>query len=82
MRKKIMHYVLLLAVLSFVNCGKKGEIKNINLSEPAVEVEVSKNAIRVGIAAVISPKEGFLHHKELLDYIGEKMSQLFHYAPE
>ena len=67
MNKKIIPYFLLIAILNLLSCGKKEEVKNINLSEPGekVETKIPENAIRVGIAAVISPKEGFLYHKEL-----------------
>ncbi|MFN3966453.1 MAG: phosphate/phosphite/phosphonate ABC transporter substrate-binding protein [Endomicrobiia bacterium] len=77
MAKKLILYFLLLTILSILSCGKKEEIKNINLSEPAekIETKIPQNAIRVGIAAVLSPKEGFLYYKELLDYIANKISR-------
>jgi phosphonate transport system substrate-binding protein len=77
MAKKLIFYFLLLTILNLLSCGKKEEIKTINLSQPEKEVElkIPENALRVGVATVISPKEGFLYYKELLDYIGEKMSR-------
>jgi phosphonate transport system substrate-binding protein len=31
-------------------------------------------SLRVAVAAMVSPKETFIHYKELLDYIGEKLN--------
>jgi phosphonate transport system substrate-binding protein len=78
MNKKVIYCLLLLSILHFLACGKKEEVKNIKLSEPGetAKIEMSKNVVRVGIAAVISPKEGFLYHKELLDYIEKKLCRL------
>ncbi len=77
MNKKLILYFLVLAIINFSNCNKKKEVKNINLSEPAekIETKIPQDAINVGIGAIVSPKEGFLYYKELLDYISKKISK-------
>jgi phosphonate transport system substrate-binding protein len=73
MKKIIIYFLLLLNFIS--GCSKKEEIKNINLSKPKKEIEtkIPKNAIRVGIASVTSPRESFLYYEELLKYIEKKI---------
>ncbi|MCM8804308.1 MAG: phosphate/phosphite/phosphonate ABC transporter substrate-binding protein [Candidatus Omnitrophica bacterium] len=72
-----MYKFLLISVILFclTACEKK-EIKEIKIFQPEEEKKISiqERSIKVGIAAVLSPKDGFIYYKELLDYLSEKMS--------
>lgn len=70
-----MRKAIILFLIFFLSCGKKEEIKNINLKKPTkkLETKITGNALRIGIAAVISPRESFLYYQELLKYIEEKI---------
>lgn len=76
MRKIISCFLLFITLILF-SCAKKEKIKYTNLSKPQerIETKIPKDAIRVGIAGVTSPKESFLYYEELLKYIEKKISQ-------
>jgi len=59
-------------------CDRNGDTKVIDFSKT---VQVSRpdtshpgpDALRVAVAAMVSPKEGFVYYRELLDFLGEKL---------
>jgi phosphonate transport system substrate-binding protein len=68
----------LLAALS--SCGSGGESRVIDFSDT---VDVAKpdastsdqRALKVAVAAMISPKDSFAYYRELLDYLGRKLGK-------
>lgn len=62
----------------FLGCSNDSDYKQVDFSKtipaPAQsEQGISHSALRVAIAAMISPKETISKYKALMDYIGEKM---------
>jgi len=70
-------FVMLIAVYG---CGEDGDAVVVDFSK-TVEVErpispdPSSARLRVAVAAIISPKETFIYYRQLLDYIGGKLSR-------
>jgi len=64
------------AAIFLLSC-ERSEVKKIKLFQPVEKKEAAtqKIGLRVGIAAIISPKEGFIYYRELLDYLGEEISR-------
>lgn len=76
-----MKYALTLLIVIIVigfflySTIKKEKIEKVNISrsvQPIKEKKVNPE-INVGIAGMISPKEGFAYYKNLIDYISEKL---------
>ncbi len=67
--------LLLIIVLSLTACQKE-KIKEIKLfqSEEKKEILKTEKSIKIGIAAIVSAKEGFVYYKDLLDYLSKKIS--------
>ncbi len=67
-------------LLMIGGCGKDSSTKVIDFSKT---VEVSRpdtsrpgpDALRVAVAAMVSPKEGFVYYRELLDFLGGKLNR-------
>lgn len=72
--------VLGLALLTLGGCGREGETRVIDFSDT---IEVSRpdtsaparGSLRVAVAAMVSPKQGFSYYRELLDYLGQKLNR-------
>ncbi len=61
-------------------CGGDGETRLIDLSKTvAIERPEDRPAeyrpLRVAVAAMISPKETFIYHRQILDYIGRRLNR-------
>jgi phosphonate transport system substrate-binding protein len=61
--------------LCFSGCSRDGDYKPVDFSKTvAIDYPdtrpVREKVLRVAVAAMISPKETFIHYRELLDYIG------------
>ncbi len=71
-------FVLAFLLLFSAGCGRQ-ERKEVKLFEPGSGVpeiiQEDERSFRVGIAAVLSPKEMFVYYNNLLDYLGEKLSK-------
>jgi phosphonate transport system substrate-binding protein len=48
--------------------------KTIDVARPETP-SIGQRHLRVAVAAMVSPKETFVHYKELLEYLGEKLNQ-------
>jgi phosphonate transport system substrate-binding protein len=67
-------------LIVIAGCGREGDTKVIDFSRT---VEVSRpdtsqahpTALRVAVAAMISPKESFVYYRELLDFLGDKLNR-------
>jgi phosphate/phosphite/phosphonate ABC transporter binding protein len=70
----------ILVVLVISGCSSEGDYrqvdftKTIQVARPGPHLS-SHKSLRVAIAAMVSPKETFVHYKELLEYLGEKLNQ-------
>jgi phosphonate transport system substrate-binding protein len=69
------------AILVFAyGCGGDGDAKFVDLSK-VVAIEQPKDlpaggrSLRVAVAAMISPKETFVYHRQILDYIGKRLDR-------
>ena len=72
---------LLLTMLILISgCGKDNDAVVVDF-EKTVAVERPMNSVpdsaqlKVAVAAMISPKETFVYHRQLLDYIGKKLGR-------
>jgi len=78
--RNIFKILLILITWFTLNGCEKKEVKKVNLFHPEEKKDVSSpsssyvNSIKVGIAEVLSPKEGFIYYRELLDYMSTKLS--------
>jgi len=76
---RLFFQFLLPVILLFASgCGNEAETVVVDFSKAvAVERPVERPPvsprIRVAVGAMISPKETFIHYRQLLDYIGEKL---------
>ena len=70
-----MGFLLLLAIF-FSGCGKRATPPEINFKD-TVEIEEplesQGNEISIGVGSMITPEEGHVYYKELLEYIGKKL---------
>jgi phosphonate transport system substrate-binding protein len=72
----------LLVLLLFAVCGCTGDGdsrivdfgKTIEVTRPETPSNGHRD-LRVAVAAMVSPKETFVHYRELLTYIGQKLNQ-------
>lgn len=77
--------MLVLMLLACSGCGREGETRIIDFKDT---VEVTKpntsgpdrDSLKVAVAAMVSPKEGFVYYRELLDYLGRKLNKGIHLA--
>lgn len=69
-----------LAAMVLVSCGKDAEYKQVdfsaklNVAQPIAE-KYDRPAMRVAVAAMISPKETSIYYRELIDYLGAKIDR-------
>lgn len=69
---------LLLAL--HAGCGRDSEVKTVDFSRTITSHQPSSinpadKPVRVAVGAMVSPKETFVHYKEILDYIGRKLER-------
>jgi len=75
---RILFLISLLGLLTagLTNCGQKEEAKEVKLNNKEIskkeEISPEKNPLRIALGAMLTPKEGFIYYKQLLDYIEEK----------
>lgn len=80
-RSRLFLIFVITAILIFSHgCGGDAEVVVIDFSK-TVDVErpgdrsTEDRALRVAVAAMISPKETFVYYRQLLDYIGGKLDR-------
>jgi phosphonate transport system substrate-binding protein len=70
--------IVLAFLLFFFGCSSSSEPEKVSLKgsgeAPAAAPAPAENSLRVAVAAMISPKETFIFYKDLMNYIGEKVS--------
>lgn len=72
--------LIILCVLAVCGCRDDGDSRQVDFGK-TIEVarpetpQIGHGHLRVAVAAMVSPKETFVHYKELLEYIGEKLNQ-------
>lgn len=67
-------------ILVISGCSSEGDFRQVDFGKT---IQVARpephsprhESLRVAIAAMVSPKETFVHYKELLEYLGEKLNQ-------
>ncbi|MBS1132669.1 MAG: phosphate/phosphite/phosphonate transporter, periplasmic binding protein [Proteobacteria bacterium] len=74
-RPPLVYLISALAILT--GCGGDADYKPVDFTKtvPIAHPDsrpVQENILRVAVAAMISPKETFIHYRELLDYLGRK----------
>lgn len=70
-------------LMLLAGCGRDAETKVVDFSKT---VEVSRpdtsrpgpDALRVAVAAMVSPKESLIYYRELLNFLGEKLNRKIH----
>ncbi len=70
--------LVFLLVLVISGCSGEGDYRSVDFGKT---IQVARpephspphKSLRVAIAAMVSPKETFVHYKELLEYLGEKL---------
>lgn len=68
------------ALLTLGGCGREEETRVIDFSK-TVAVSVPDTSARgpddlkVAVASMVSPKEGFIYYRELLDYLGKRLDR-------
>jgi len=88
MRRKVNNRFLktgLLAVVALLltlntGCGRDSDVKTVDFSQtiPSVQpssVNPADKTLRVAVGAMVSPKETFVHYREILDHIGRKLGR-------
>ncbi len=79
-RRQISLALLVLAVLFVSGCKGDGDSRHVDFGK-TVEVArpdttlIEHRHLRVAVAAMVSPKETFVHYTELLTYLGDKLNQ-------
>lgn len=70
--------LVVLLMVFFPGCEKKEEPRKISLEKREAVRPLPGNArgkhLRIAVGGMITPKEGFVYYRRLLDYIGEKLS--------
>jgi phosphonate transport system substrate-binding protein len=81
LRRRHTRLVLFVLVILFVSgCTGDGDSrqvdfgKTIDVARPEKSA-IGRNHLRVAVAAMVSPKETFVHYQELLEYLGEKLNR-------
>ena len=72
--------VALAAILASIGCAEKRDVKTVSLKSSLENLGPQPQRsdvapLRVGIAAVVSPKETFRSYQELLTYLGRQLGQ-------
>ena len=66
-----------LILTGIIGCSRGERPERISLEKrEAVQASVKRSkedAVRIAVGSMITPKEGFVYYKQLLDYIGEKL---------
>ena len=72
--KLLLHYFILLFVISFLGCGQRQSLVEVDFDD-TVELKESHVSgipeINICVGSMITPKEGYAYYKALLDYIGD-----------
>ena len=82
LKKPFLFLIFLIAViLLFVDgCGDDGDIRLVDFSVANTVTRPKDHpqdfrSLRVAVAAMISPQETFVYHRQILDYIGKHLSR-------
>lgn len=71
--------IIILVFIGITGCSKKEKAVAIDIEEKqevAVEHNVSdEKPLRIAVGGMITPREGYIYYKKLLDYIGEKIGK-------
>jgi phosphonate transport system substrate-binding protein len=77
MRPLVFNLILLIFVsLLPLGCSLQKDALEVDLKKTVKVLDTEKNAapeISISVGSMITPQEGYIYYKELLDYIGEKM---------
>lgn len=76
MKKMRVWILTLFIILSIIGCGRREKIIEIDLSDTVKLKETSiflGPEINICVGSMITPKEGYVYYKELLDYIGKHL---------
>ncbi|MBI4963765.1 MAG: phosphate/phosphite/phosphonate ABC transporter substrate-binding protein [Desulfomonile tiedjei] len=79
-RRQMQIPLIIISFLFLAGCTSDGDSrlvdfgKTIDVARPETPSTDSKH-LRVAVAAMISPKETFVHYREMLEYIGEKLNR-------
>jgi phosphonate transport system substrate-binding protein len=72
-------FLMSIAAVAFLAwaCGTDSEYKAVDFREKSevsspVETHSARKALRVAVAAMVSPKETFIYYKELIEYLGAR----------
>jgi phosphonate transport system substrate-binding protein len=76
----LIRFLIVLTLSLIVGCSSNDDTKVVDFSRTIEvarpETKVSKRQpLRVAVAAMVSPKETFVHYRELLNYIAEKVGK-------
>jgi phosphonate transport system substrate-binding protein len=80
MQRKIILFILIaFGLIANAGCEKKEKPIMISLEKKEVLKEKTKpsysNSMRIAVGGMITPKEGFIYYKNLLEYIEEKTAK-------
>jgi len=68
-----------LVVINSLSCGSREGTRKLDLTrrEPITEKNniARKDAIRIAVGGMITPKDGFIYYKAFVDYMGRKMGR-------
>jgi len=68
-----------LIFITITSCSQKDKAKKISLEKREVmkvkEEQHREKPLRIAVGSMITPREGFAYYKQLVDYIGEKLTR-------
>jgi phosphonate transport system substrate-binding protein len=79
-RCRIRPELFVLFILFVSGCTADGDSRQVDFTK-TIEVarpetsDPGRGHLKVAVAAMVSPKETFVHYKELLEYLGEKLNR-------
>ncbi|WP_211213726.1 substrate-binding domain-containing protein [Desulfomonile tiedjei] len=76
----MLYTIVILTILAIYGCKSDDDYRQVDFGKT---IQVSRpephspdhKGLRIAIAAMVSPKETFVHYRELLEYLGEKLNQ-------
>ena len=73
-------FLVLLTLLVAGGCSGDSDTRQVNFSDTIDVARPSttpsqQHALRVAVAAMVSPRDTFVHYREIVDYIGSKVGR-------
>ncbi len=68
--------LIVISILAVSGCLEKEEARKVDLSEKvAVGIPTEDEALKIGVAAIVSPQETFVYYQEVFNYVSQRIDK-------